>query len=324
MTGTAMSGGRSWSAGGTTLLEREEAVRAALGGTHLPWDVQVADPRVYGCELTWDTVADATVVECRSDPLTGRRAPTELQRTETDTVAVLLVLAGRERVRQGGVAVDLTAGDALLWSSHAPIEFEVVEPVHKLTLLVPADRVAALRPRGGLEAVALPGADPTVRLLTGHVQTLAGVGGDLSPLDGSFAVDVALDLLVKAIEPAGTSAATGPARDLLDRALAIIADGLREPALSPSTVAAQLAISPRYLHMIFAATGETVAAHIRRRRLERIRHDLADPRRDDETVTTIAFRWGFNGSGQLSRAFRAEHAMSPTEFRARARTRRGR
>jgi AraC-like DNA-binding protein len=316
-------GEKSWNTGSIAIADREEAVREAVGGTHLPWELRLREPDAYGCELRWGTLGDATLVECRSDPVGGRRSSAELRRTDADTLAVLLVLAGRERVRQGGVAVELAAGDALVWSSHAPIDFEVIDPVHKLTLLVPTDRVAALRPGGRVGPSSLSGSNPVVRFLAGHMQTLAQVGADLSIMEGLFAVDVTLDLLVKAIAPVqNPPTGAGPAaRALLDKALALITNELADPGLAPASLAVRLGITPRYLHMLFAPTGETVAGHIRRRRIERVRQELADPRRDDETVTTIAFRWGFSDSGHLSRVFRAEHGMSPTQFRKRARAR---
>ncbi len=313
-----------WTVAGTAVAEREEAVRHALGDTHLPWDLRVNDPAAYACDLAWHTIGDATLVECRSDPVTGRRRSAEIGRTGAETVAVLLVLSGRERVRQEGVAVELGAGDALLWGSGAPVDFEVLEPLHKVTLLVPADRVAALRPRQPLGPVAMVREDASVRLLTGHLQTLAGVGAGLSLADSLFAVDMTLDLLVRAIDPVASADvdSTPAARGLREAALAIISRDLADQGLTPAHMAARLGITPRYLHMIFTATGETVAASIRRRRLERVRQDLADPRCDGDTVTTIAFRWGFNDSGQLSRAFRAAHRMTPSTYRTRARARR--
>jgi AraC-like DNA-binding protein len=316
--------GSSWDTGTIAVIDREEAVRAALGDTHLPWDIRVPDAAGYRGALAWDELGDATIVECRSEPLAGRRGPAEMRRTDREMLAILLVVAGRERVRQDDVCAELTAGDALLWSSHSPIDFEVVERLHKVTLLVPAARLAALRPRSRPGPVALPAANPAVRLLAGHLQTLTKVVSELPRLDGLFAIDLTLDLLVRAIDPAPlVTTEEGPGkRALLDRAMAIISNELADPELTPARLAARLSISPRYLHLLFTTTGETVAAHIRGRRLERVRHDLADGRHDADSVTDIAFRWGFSDSGHLSRTFRAEHDMSPTQFRDRARARR--
>ena len=52
-------------------------------------------------------------------------------------------------------------------------------------------------------------------------------------------------------------------------------------------------------------------------RLESQCHELwADPSRRDETVTSIGARWGLTNPAHLSRLFRDEFGVSPTEYRA--------
>lgn len=68
--------------------------------------------------------------------------------------------------------------------------------------------------------------------------------------------------------------------------------------------------------MVFAASGATLAAHIRARRLARMRRDLADPRFARLSVTEIALRWSFNDSVHASRSFRAACGVTPSAFRA--------
>jgi len=67
--------------------------------------------------------------------------------------------------------------------------------------------------------------------------------------------------------------------------------------------------------MAFAETGGTIAAHIRARRLARMRADLADPRLAGRTVTEIALAWGFSDPAHASRAFRRAYGTSPSGFR---------
>jgi AraC-like DNA-binding protein len=81
------------------------------------------------------------------------------------------------------------------------------------------------------------------------------------------------------------------------------------------TPRASLAMTLRHLHMVFAETGGTLGAHIRDRRLARIRRDLADPRLARRSITEIAFRWGFNDAAHASRAFSRAYGMSPSRFR---------
>ncbi|HEY5833856.1 MAG TPA: helix-turn-helix domain-containing protein [Streptomyces sp.] len=54
---------------------------------------------------------------------------------------------------------------------------------------------------------------------------------------------------------------------------------------------------------------------MRHRRLERCRHDLADPQWDSRPVYALAARWGFTDSAQFSRAFRAAYGVPPSAYR---------
>jgi AraC-like DNA-binding protein len=62
-----------------------------------------------------------------------------------------------------------------------------------------------------------------------------------------------------------------------------------------------------------------VAGWIRARRLERCRHDLADPGMAARPVAAIAARWGFTSAADFSRVFRAAHGVPPAEYRRFAR-----
>ncbi|MFD4862492.1 helix-turn-helix domain-containing protein [Streptomyces atratus] len=88
--------------------------------------------------------------------------------------------------------------------------------------------------------------------------------------------------------------------------------------LTPAHVAAHHYISLRSLHRIFRDRQETVAASIRRRRLERCRADLADPRLAAYPIAVLATRWGFPVPADFSRAFRTAYGLSPRAFRHRA------
>ncbi|MFD7689287.1 helix-turn-helix domain-containing protein [Streptomyces sp. NPDC059781] len=102
---------------------------------------------------------------------------------------------------------------------------------------------------------------------------------------------------------------------LLARIDAFITHNLSDPELSPATTAAHHHISVRLLHALFEEEPETVGATIRRRRLERTRADLADPRLRHRTIGEIALRWGFRHPADFSRAFRRAYGISPSDFR---------
>jgi AraC family transcriptional activator of tynA and feaB len=98
---------------------------------------------------------------------------------------------------------------------------------------------------------------------------------------------------------------------------------LSNPSLSPATIAKANAISLRTLHRLFESTDDSVGAVIRERRLGRCRADLLLGTTD--SVTAIAFRWGFRNMSFFSRLFRERYGVSARELqiaaRAAARTR---
>nr|WP_326778389.1 helix-turn-helix domain-containing protein [Streptomyces sp. NBC_01445] len=69
---------------------------------------------------------------------------------------------------------------------------------------------------------------------------------------------------------------------------------------------------------MFENEEATVAAWIRRRRLEATRRDLVDPALSSCPIHTVAARWGFPRAADFSRAFRAAYDITPTEYRSRA------
>ncbi|MBL4869474.1 MAG: helix-turn-helix domain-containing protein [Robiginitomaculum sp.] len=91
---------------------------------------------------------------------------------------------------------------------------------------------------------------------------------------------------------------------------------LRDPDLSPQKIARIFKITPRYLHQIFAASGnESIGQYILRRRLEECERQFMDPVMVESTITDIAFTWGFNSMTHFSRVFRDKYQLSPREFR---------
>jgi len=90
---------------------------------------------------------------------------------------------------------------------------------------------------------------------------------------------------------------------------------LRDPDLSPCSIAARLKLSARYMRMIFATCNETVSAYILRRRLEECARQIGDPSWRGHSMTEIAFGWGFNSAPHFTRSFRDRYDMSPRDYR---------
>lgn len=94
-----------------------------------------------------------------------------------------------------------------------------------------------------------------------------------------------------------------------------IEDHLRDPGLTPASVAAGLRMSPRYMRTVFSISGEHVSAYILRRRLEECARRMRSRAWKAHTLTEIAFSWGFNSAAHFTRSFHAQFGVPPRDYR---------
>jgi AraC family transcriptional activator of tynA and feaB len=114
---------------------------------------------------------------------------------------------------------------------------------------------------------------------------------------------------------------TAPGSRATARQLAItrfVDDHLHDGDLTVQKVAADFALSDRYVRMLFADRDESLAAYIQRRRLEESARQLRDPLWRSRTISDIALNWGFNSLGSYDRAFKARFDVTPRQYRERA------
>jgi AraC-like DNA-binding protein len=158
-------------------------------------------------------------------------------------------------------------------------------------------------------------------LAAAMTQTARGIGS-FRPADAlrisTNLLDLLGTLLAHELELDHTDDVLAPhshQRALLCQIHAYIQQHLHGPTLSPASIAAAHHISPRTLHALFQTQELTVAAWIRARRLDRCRHDLANPSLANRAVHTIAERWGFTNSAHFSRLFKAAFGLGPHAYR---------
>ncbi len=100
--------------------------------------------------------------------------------------------------------------------------------------------------------------------------------------------------------------------DRVHRAIDHVLTHLAEPLLLDD-VAKVACFSPYHFHRIFrASVGETLAAFVKRVRLERAVVEMSH--RPDATLTEIALACGFQSSSDFSRSFRAHYGVPPRLF----------
>jgi AraC family transcriptional regulator, positive regulator of tynA and feaB len=289
----------------------------ALAETHATFDVRLPPGDGFAGVVQRRRLGQLTLLDCRCTPFVGRRGPAVLHDGAHDQVGVQMVRQGRERAWSRGREVLLAAGDMTIWDGARPGGIEIVERFAKRTLVLPRAVVHAVCPRLGNADGGLTVPDSSAaRLLARYLDALAEEIPTLDAATTAVAVDVVLDLLRAAVEPHMPAARTARREALRARARRYIRANLRDPGLGPAAVASALAVSLRTLHGSFADSGESVAGLIRSARLARSREDLESGSGD--SISEIAYRWGFSEPTHFSHVFRRAFGMTPREARAAA------
>ena len=101
----------------------------------------------------------------------------------------------------------------------------------------------------------------------------------------------------------------------LEALLAFCRQNLHDPDLTPQRAADYLGISVRTLHARFRQIGQTFGRWLLDNRLDSCSIALRDPNQRALNISEIAYRWGFNDLSYFNKAFRAQFAMTPGEWR---------
>lgn len=147
---------------------------------------------------------------------------------------------------------------------------------------------------------------------------IVGAFRDCGQLRGAVAdttADAIARMVLACVEEAGARAPLPVGAGVRQRIVAFIDAHLADEGLGAATIAAEFGYSTRQIHRLFHdGGGVSIAEHVWLRRLERSFDDLRRAG-DGETITEIAFRWGFSSSAHFSRVFRERFGISPRECR---------
>ncbi|CAG6395034.1 Transcriptional regulator, AraC family [Actinacidiphila cocklensis] len=288
-----------------------------------PFSLASAYAGDFGAHVLAADLGVAHVAAFSFAPLSATRTPRHIRSGDPETYQLALIQGSPMRVSQRRSDAAVETGSLVFIDTSHPLDadFPDMGRSNRVTMLrlpkssfpLPAecaDRMLSRR----LSAHAVTG-----RLLCHYLNTVLDETAELSWAEsyrlGTIAVDLAAAFLSGHLDAQHLLPAETRRRVLLTRIGAFIDRNLGDPELTPVGIAEHHHISVRSLHQLFRAEPETVAATIRRRRLERCRADLADPRLSGQPIGALAARWGFLAPAEFSRAFRASYGMSPRQFR---------
>jgi AraC-like DNA-binding protein len=247
------------------------------------------------------------------------RSRRQIARAREDDLLVSVQLDGGGTIAQDGNVARLGLGDFCLYDSARPYTLHFEGPFRQLVLQFPrarlVERLGRAEPFAGLR---IGRVDPVGALASDF---LAALGRDSARIPAAAAqrlAGTALDLLATALAGVrGVSPDAGSRRAAaLARAKMLTLARLGDSGLEPAMIAAELGVSARGLHRLFAGEGTSFMRWVIEQRLEACRCDLGDPLLLGRSVSDIALGRGFSDLAHFSRAFRRRFGLAPRDFRA--------
>lgn len=247
------------------------------------------------------------------------RAARHIGHAPTRTYAILLQLAGTARFAQYGHDAGLHEGDVALCDTGAPYALHLEDGAELALLRAPAPILKEHLPTPeyfcGRRLAAADGVTCALAAVTTSLcaRLETALAPDFQDRYARHLLDMIATSYAVAFDQVVTASSITSGRHA--KVKLFIEQNLRDPELSPRSIAERLRLSSRYLRMIFAAGNEKVSAYILRRRLEECARQMADPRWRGHSITEIAFAWGFNSAPHFTRSFRDRYGVSPRSFR---------
>jgi AraC-like DNA-binding protein len=249
----------------------------------------------FGALMLTEIEGHAQYTKVVPEPATAQR----------DGILAWVALQGSGTLLQDDQRVQVAPGLLTICSGNRPRTAVRTSAFHHIVLnvprraLVPHLRGHELRIPCSLDAVAGPGA-----LLCDFVTALVTHGGDVAAGPRAALEDVLLRLLATALlhAPEARPSAGGTESVQRARIREFVVQHLRDPGLSVDSISRAVALSPRYVHQLFASEPQPVMRWIWSMRLDGARADLraSTPR----SIGQIAADWGFIDAAHFSRAFK--------------------
>ncbi|MET0309259.1 MAG: helix-turn-helix transcriptional regulator [Sphingomonas sp.] len=207
----------------------------------------------------------------------------------------------------------LAAGDIALAYTDAPFGSRNPNPFHHRVAAIPRELLDISQAGMGRieDGLVLRAGSPMARLLAAYMGEVRDCGALLPAASLDGVARAMGDLVAAAAGGTGGAFTEGGELALVRRR---ISRHLRNPALSPSGIAAECGMSLRKLHGLFEGTGETFGSHVRKARLELARASLIDGRRR-VGIADLAMSLGFNSIATFYRVYRDAYGEAPGDTR---------
>ncbi len=273
----------------------------------------------FDAELRINQFGPVKLARLRVDSCSVERKQCHIARNAPRHYNFLLQAEGESTFYHCGKEARLVAGDFVLCDTGLPHYWLTQDQSVTMMVRVLPDVLKAYLPTPeqfcGEQLGRAPGLKDTIATMVRELSDVAS-----NPIGPAYEERVARYLLEmismsyligRNAQPDASAIAWQRRKDVIQ----YIEDNLRDPDLSPASIAQGLKISPRYIRTVFATGGEKISGYILRRRLEECARQIRSPAWSAHTLTEIAFSWGFNSAAHFTRTFHQKFGVAPREYR---------
>lgn len=304
---------------GVPVSDRATAWNAAVSDTYFPLSLHFRDPRRFKGNLSQFTVGDVSLSRLTSEPVNYERRKRHIRSDFQEDYLITIPRSTSVQFHQMGKEVQCDPGGFIIERGDEPYRFLYERPNDLFVLKVAkSDLLDRLRQPDRYCAQVFDATTGSGALFVSMVEQSQKHANGTDGAAGNVIGRQMLELLALTIEQTNPDTINGQGTAVRAAHMARIEDFIRQniknPRLSPDTIADGCGISKRYLHDLFKTVNGTVSQYVRDERLRAARDQLETM--PDIAIAEIAYRFGFSDQAQFSRLFRAHFGVTPTGFRA--------
>ncbi len=232
---------------------------------------------------------------------------------------VMVQLAGTGIIRYGANEFKITPGDFFVADSGDSYQNIFESRVRRLVIRMDRNDLLARLPQpASLCGRRIEGNNAIARVFGRLLNDLTVEAPNLNMHARAILSSSILDILALAVQSTNDnteSRQSSRRRANRERILEYISANLCNPQLDTGLIARELKVSTRYVQHVFEFSGTTVRDVVREQRLQQCYEWLLEPRLDDNSVSEIAFKAGFNSFEHFCRAFKTRYGMTPRSVR---------
>lgn len=283
-------------------------------------DLSIAHPSPpqFYANIVQHQVVDLQYLLLESNGHQASSKPRTQRCSQNGDFYIELQRSGTGQLTQDGRTAFLRQGDFCFCDMSRPVSWAFENDYSLYKILIPRDRFSSkLGNTHNLTAKAVRGNSVTGSLVYSFAMKYIPFLDAISPQHAYQLSDILLNLIMSAlgelsealpVQPVGHTTIFYIAQEYLEH-------HLTDSDLSIHDCAVKCGISTRYLQKLFQEQGTTVNKWVQQKRMENYKRALTNPLLAEKNITQIAYDCGFSDISNLSRKFKAENMVTPSEYR---------